>query len=146
MFGVGTELVCSRDDPALNTVYKLVEQETPRGTVGRFKLSRDKQTYPFAKQVYRASGADGTFTADTIARASAPSPGGEPLLVPVLSAGRLVTPLPPLDECRRRYAEQLGRLTASFLGLEPCEPYPVRVSEELKAEAQRLAAAGAWSS
>jgi nicotinate phosphoribosyltransferase len=145
VFGVGTELVCSRDDPALNTVYKLVEQETPQGTVGRFKLSKDKQTYPFAKQVCRASGADGMFTGDVIARATAPA-SGEPLLVPVLRAGRLVTTLPPLDECRRRCAEQLHRLPPPLLDLEPSTPYPVRVSEQLKAEAHRLAAGASWSS
>jgi len=145
VFGVGTELVCSRDDPALNTVYKLVEQETPQGIVGRFKLSKDKHTYPFAKQVYRESAADGTFPGDVIARATTPS-SGEPLLVPVLRAGQLVAPLPALDECRRRCAEQLHRLPPPLLGLEPSEPYPVCVSEELKAEARRLAAGAPWSS
>src|SRR5262249_20436849 len=53
VFGVGTELVTSRDEPTLSTVYKLVEQEAPQGLVGRMKMSAEKKTYPFAKQIYR---------------------------------------------------------------------------------------------
>src|SRR5262249_37679010 len=59
LFGVGTELVTSRDEPSLNTVYKLVEQDSGQGTIGRFKLAQDKKTYPYAKQVFRQIGADG---------------------------------------------------------------------------------------
>jgi nicotinate phosphoribosyltransferase len=142
VFGVGTELVTSRDDPSLNTVYKLVEQQTPAGVVGRFKLSREKQTYPYAKQVYRGSAADGTFTGDQIARTTESLPG-EPLLVPVLIEGRLAGPLPSLQEGRQRCAAQVARLPRALLALEPCDPYPVHVSEHLQEEARRLATARA---
>jgi nicotinate phosphoribosyltransferase len=139
IFGVGTELVTSRDEPSLGTVYKLVEQETPQGTVGRFKLSTDKKTYPFAKQVYRHSNADGTFAGDLIARATE-SMGAEPLLVPVLKDGRLLQPLPALESSRRRCAEQRARLPKELLGLKPCKGYPVRMSDQLEDELRRLAA------
>jgi nicotinate phosphoribosyltransferase len=137
-FGVGTELVTSRDEPALNAVYKLVEQETSEGLVGRIKLSKGKKTYPYAKQVYRERAADGTFAGDLIARATEP-PRGEPLLAPVLQQGRLVAPLPTPDECRARCAEQLRRLPPELLRLEPSRLYPVRVSELLEEELRRLA-------
>jgi nicotinate phosphoribosyltransferase len=137
VFGVGTELVTSRDDPSLNTVYKLVEQETAQGAVGRFKLSPGKQTYPFAKQVYRQTSPDGAFRGDLVVRAGEQA-SGVPLLVPVLQRGRLVAPLPALEECRSRYLEQRSRLPRELLELEPCaEGYPVRVSEELEAAVHR---------
>jgi nicotinate phosphoribosyltransferase len=129
-FGVGTELVTSRDDPTLSTVYKLVEQETPQGTIGPFKLSKEKHTYPFAKQVYRKTTADRTFQEDRIVRATEQSPG-EPLLVPVLKQGRLLQGLPSLEECRSRCREQRARLPEELLRLEAARPYPVRLSEEL---------------
>ncbi len=138
-FGVGTELVTSRDDPSLNTVYKLVEQETPKGTAGRFKLSTKKKTYPYAKQVFRRSSGDGLFSGDIIARETE-KVAGEPLLQPVMMAGKLVKPLPSLEQCRNRFAEQVRRLPAELLGLERCLPYPVRVSDYLEAEVGRLSA------
>jgi len=137
VFGVGTELATSRDEPTLNTVYKLVEQETPQGIVGRFKLSREKKTYPFAKQIYRQAASDRAFTGDLVARATERA-AGTLLLVPILQQGRLVNPLPSLHECRARCLDQLCRLPKSCLKLESCELYPVRVSGELEAEAHRL--------
>lgn len=138
VFGVGTELVTSRDEPTLGTVYKLVEQQTAIGTVGRLKQSRDKNTYPYAKQVYRQTAADGTFTGDVVARATERLEG-EPLLVPVLERGRLVRPLPDLEECRVRCRQQLARLPRELLALERGAAYPVRFSDHLEEEARRLA-------
>jgi nicotinate phosphoribosyltransferase len=137
VFGVGTELVTSRDDPSLNTVYKLVEQETPKGLIGRFKLSTAKKTYPFAKQVFRTC-ADGRFRGDVIARATERL-AGEPLLTPILKGGELLTPLPSVHECQTRFLDQRSRMPSELLSLDHATPYPVRVSDELEAESQRLA-------
>jgi nicotinate phosphoribosyltransferase len=136
VFGVGTELVTSRDEPTLNVVYKLVEQETPQGTVGRFKLSSGKATYPYPKQVYRRQDARGTFSGDRIVKATSQEQG-EPLLAPVLRRGELIEALPSLEASRRRCAEQLRRLPPELLALGPCPSYPVQVSEELEAELHR---------
>ncbi len=138
IFGVGTELVTSRDEPTLGTIYKLVEQQTKQGVVGRFKLSPGKNTYPFAKQVYRQTGPDGQFREDMIARATETMPG-EALLIPVLRAGQLVGPLPRIAEVRARCAAQREWLPPRLLSLEKADPYPVRVSPALEAEARRLA-------
>jgi nicotinate phosphoribosyltransferase len=132
VFGVGTELVVSRDEPALNAVYKLVEQQTPRGSVGRVKLSSGKKTYPHPKQVFRQSGPDGAFRGDVVAR-DTERQEGEPLLVPVLRQGELVAALPTLEECRTHCRRQLDRLPRELLSLEPAEAYSVRFSEELEA-------------
>jgi nicotinate phosphoribosyltransferase len=129
-FGVGTELVTSRDDPTLSTVYKLVEQETPQGMIGRFKHSEEKHTYPFAKQVFRKTTDDGKFQEDWIGRATEKL-AGEPLLIPVMKQGRLLQPLPSLENCRNRCRSQLSQMPKGLLRLEPSPPYPVRVSDEL---------------
>jgi nicotinate phosphoribosyltransferase len=138
IFGVGTELVTSRDDPSLNAVYKLVEQQTPAGSLGRFKLSPGKKTYPYPKQVYRRCDAYGTFRGDRIVKTTSRD-DGEPLLAPVLHQGELTEPLPPLEQCRRHCTEQLSRLPEELLALEPCQTYPVQVSDELEIELRRLA-------
>src|SRR5262249_13744117 len=67
LFGVGTDLSTSRDAPALGGVYKLVEVELPGRVEPKMKLSRDKVTYPYRKQVWREVSSDGPFVADVIA-------------------------------------------------------------------------------
>src|SRR5262245_25712324 len=131
VFGVGTELVTSRDEPTLSTVYKLVEQETGRGSVGRFKLAAEKKSYPFAKQVFRQTNAAGQFSGDIVARADESLPG-QPLLVPILRNGRLVNPLDSLSACQKRLAEELRGLAPELLRLEKAAAYPVTISERLE--------------
>lgn len=137
VFGVGTDLVTSRDEPALNVVYKLVEQQTPQGRVGRLKRSTGKMTYPYAKQVYRSQGRDGHFVGDRIVAAEEREEG-EPLLKLVLRQGHLVETLPSLEQIRSRWMDQRGRLPVELLDLGPCAPYPVAVSAWLEEEAARL--------
>lgn len=136
LFGVGTELAASRDEPTLSFVYKLVEQETPQGTFGRFKRSLGKTNYPHPKQVYRRQDSGGKFCGDCIVKATARLEG-EPLLTPVLQHGEPIDALSSLQESRRRCAEQLNRLPPELLALEPCPSYPVEVSAELEAEFSR---------
>ena len=134
-YGIGTELVTSRDAPALSMVYKLVELEGR----GVYKLAPGKRTYPAAKQVYRRLDADGRFAGDLAARADEPQPAdGQPLLVPILRGGRLAAPLPSLDAIRRRCAEQLAALPEPLRDLETDFVYPVEYSDLLEAEARRL--------
>jgi nicotinate phosphoribosyltransferase len=136
VFGVGTELVTSRDEPTLSTIYKLVEQETAHGVVGRFKLAAEKRTYPFAKQVFRQR-RDGSFAGDVVCRAGETAPG-EPLLAPVLRAGALVKPLDSLPICQARVGQQLRALPAALLGLDAAPPYPVAISPGLEAAVRQL--------
>ena len=138
VFGVGTEMAVSRDDPSLSAVYKLVELETERGPAGRVKRAEGKASYPFAKQVYRRSGADGLFHGDVVARDGEPC-DGEPLLAPVLRGGKLIGKLPAVDEVRARCHRQLERLPRELLHLESAPAYPVHVSEGLEAALRALA-------
>jgi nicotinate phosphoribosyltransferase len=88
IFGVGTELSTSRDEPALGGVYKMVEilsgQTTP---VPKMKLSRDKATYPCRKQVWRSS--DGRwifqFGRDRVLDRTREAAKGTPLLSKVMA-------------------------------------------------------------
>jgi nicotinate phosphoribosyltransferase len=132
-FGIGTELITSRDAPALSMVYKLVELDGK----GRFKLSPDKKTYPMAKQVFRRRGAGGRFAGDLVTRADETA-DGEPLLVAVVRSGRLVTPLPSLEAIRAHCRDQLASLPDDLKPLDSAAVYPVAYSDRLEADALRM--------
>ncbi len=139
VFGVGTEMAVSRDEPTLAMVYKLVEQATERGSAGRVKLAEGKKSYPFAKQVFRRSGADGVFRGDVVTR-DGERCEGEPLLAPILRQGRLIAALPTVEEVRTHCRRQIERLPRELLDLGPAPAYPVLVSEGLEAALRSLTA------
>jgi nicotinate phosphoribosyltransferase len=124
-FGVGTQLSTSADAPSLSAVYKLVELEICG--IQRFtaKFSDEKPSYPGSKQVFRDD------ARDVIAR-SGECGRGEALLRPVILGGRLIEPLPTLDQARARAAESLAKLPARLRQLEVTEPWPVIYSRELR--------------
>ena len=124
IFGVGTEMVTSRDDPALGGVYKLVEARQDGRRAPKVKLSCDKATYPFAKQVYRAAAEDGTFASDTIALDDEPTEGA-PLLEPVAREGRVCCETPNLADVRRRCLEGIERLPEAVRDIRRKAAYPV---------------------
>ena len=124
-FGVGTQLATSGDAPALSAIYKLVELDVNGSQRFTSKLSEDKVSVPGAKQVFR------DVARDVVAR-SGECGRGEALLRPVILAGRLVEPLPTLEQARRRAAESLGKLPAALRHLEAAEPWPVIYSRELR--------------
>ena len=117
-------------------VYKLVELEGK----GKFKLSPGKKTYPMAKQVFRKRDRQGRFFGDHVTRADETAEG-EPLLVPILRAGRLVSALPSLESIRRRCREQIAALPERLLGLDAQPDYPITYSDILEADAKRLMSA-----
>ncbi|MCS7015824.1 MAG: nicotinate phosphoribosyltransferase [Gemmatales bacterium] len=132
IFGVGTEMVTSRDEPSLNTVYKLVALQTPQGWVGTLKTSPEKHTYPFAKQIYRRRDSAGYFEQDWVGRADEQLPG-EPLLEIVLRDGQLVRPLPTLSEIQQRCRDQVAALPPGLHYLDSAsQPYPVHFTEALR--------------
>ena len=132
-FGVGTELITSRDAPALAMVYKLVEL----GGEGKFKLSPGKRTYPMAKQVFRRQDENSRFRGDHVTQADETAEG-EPLLMPILRSGRLVAGLPTLESIRGRCRDQIAALPERLLGLDAQPDYPITYSEALEALALRL--------
>jgi nicotinate phosphoribosyltransferase len=132
-FGVGTELITSRDAPALSLVYKLVELNGQ----GKFKLSPGKKTYPLAKQVHRFRDTKGRFSRDLVTRADETS-DGEPLLVPVIRRGELVAPLPRLDAIRDHCRRQVADLPDALRGNDARPVYPLAYSDALESEAVKL--------
>lgn len=135
-FGVGTDLVTSRDAPALSTVYKLVEMESGGRVLRPAKLSAGKITYPGRKQVFRFS-RDGEFTRDVVGLETENHASAERLLVRAIENGKLVRPLPSLQEARDRAAEQLRRLPPAVRALREPARYAVEISPELQATFER---------
>lgn len=131
-FGVGTELSTSRDAPALGGVYKLVELEKDGQHKPKMKLSQEKATYPYCKQVWRKIARDGSFSGDMIAASDEAPASDWPLLKPVMRAGQLTEPLPTLAATQRYAQEQLAALPARFKALREPAQYPVRYSTELE--------------
>lgn len=123
VFGVGTHLVVAEDAPSLDMAYKL---QSYAGRATR-KRSAGKATWPGCKQVHRRSGADGRFAGDTL-HLMDEAGDGEPLLVPVMRAGRLVAPLPALVDARDRARLQLAALPDALRLLTPVAPCSVEVS------------------
>jgi len=131
-FGVGTKMGTSADRPYLDVIYKLSETMTSPGVFSPImKLSKDKNTLPGRKQVYRFKDATGNFERDIIALAGEKM-GGEPLLVKVMDQGKLTYQLPTLNEIRSCTAENLSRLPEPYKKLTNAQQYPVELSINLQ--------------
>ncbi len=119
-FGVGTDMVTSRDCPALDLTYKLVEIQERNGTIKyKSKTSPQKKTIPGKKQVFRQYDKKGIFVKDTIGLASEDAPAGaRALLRPVIRDGKLTEALPSLETVRETAAAQLAQLPPGFRDID----------------------------
>jgi nicotinate phosphoribosyltransferase len=152
-FGVGTELSTSRDDPAMNGVYKLValrknkkrhgddnnksKLQTPDDIMLLYKLktSPGKKTYPGPKQIHRVIKNKRIFR-DIIVledEKETPSSLGVPLLQKILDNGGLTYEMPSIEKTQQYCFEQIKLLPDQFKDLDyiPKE-YPVIYSDKLK--------------
>ena len=129
-FGVGTKMGVSADAPWADSACKLVQYD------GRpvLKLSPGKQTAPGPKQVFRYRDAGGRYVRDVIGVAGQrpPMTGGEPLLAEVMRDGRRTDRSPAINELRRRFREEFGRLPDECKALKSPAAYPVVASVELQ--------------
>ncbi len=126
-FGVGTSLDVSADAPYLDCVYKIQEYAGE----ARRKRSTGKATWPGRKQVFRRSNSQGPIRGDTLALESEVV-DGEPLVVPLMRAGRRLHASPELGEVRSRCRSQLARLPRALRDLRDPEPYLVEISHGLR--------------
>jgi len=136
-FGVGTEMVTSKDAPALGGIYKLVEREHRGKTIPMMKFSEDKLTYPCRKQVYRATDKNDNFVDDVIGL-EGETIDGIPLLIPVMKEGKICYDLPTIHEIQRAATDNLARLAEPFKRLKDAKTYPVIKSKELEAKRQEV--------
>jgi nicotinate phosphoribosyltransferase len=142
-FGIGTSLTTSSDVPALDCAYKLQEY----AGIPRRKRSTGKATWPGRKQVWRRYGPDGRMAGDVLSVETDDQPG-EPLIQPVMRAGRRLHPQTNLDQCRAHAARELGRLPDALRRLRPSTAYPVVVADalvRLAAEVDRRQAGRAFA-
>jgi len=133
VLAVGTKVGTSADAPYLDAAYKLVEY------AGRpvMKLSEGKATLPGAKQVFRGPGC-----ADVLGLADEACPAGsEPLLEPVVRAGRRIGPRPSPAEAvaaaRERFEADLAALPPAARALRGPLRLRPRTSARLQALTQR---------
>jgi nicotinate phosphoribosyltransferase len=132
-FGIGSGMNASYDVPTLDCAYKLQEF----GGKARRKRSEGKSTWPGRKQVFRRYDPADKMVGDVLALDS-DHLAGEPLLRPVMRAGKRQADVETLEQARTRCHADLMRLPAELVTLEPAAtPYPVSVSDAL----QTLAAA-----
>jgi len=139
-FGVGTEMVTSKDAPALGGVYKLVEQEHEGKLIPKMKFSEDKATYPCKKQVYRIFDTDNNFSGDVVGLENEDI-NGTPLLQQIVKNGRPCYRLPAINEVQKTARDNITRLPQQFKRLENLHNYPITKSKKLemkKKEAELL--------
>ena len=125
-FGIGVNLAASIDVPAFDCAYKLQEYA---GKPKR-KLSEGKATWPGRKQVWRAYDTNGRMRGDILSLEN-DKQTGEPLIVPVMRAGKRVSPSPTLAQIRERTTRDLARLPEALARLEPGVEYPVKIADAL---------------
>jgi len=129
VFGVGTELATSSDDPTISGVYKLIEYQND----AKIKVSEEKITFPGIKQVFRVYNKNGEFKEDILALESEPIPtNSEALLEPIMRNGKLITKLPKIDEIQQFYLENIKKLPTTYKILEQVQIFILKISPELE--------------
>ena len=156
IWGVGTKMITSMDNPALGGVYKLAAEECDGVFVPRIKISENpaKVTNPGVKQLYRFyDKKSGKALADMIALHDEDFSSGEPieifdpentwkrmtlceyearkLLVPVFENGELVYELPALSEIAAYCKTELESFWDEYRRLTRPHRYKVDLSPKL---------------
>jgi nicotinate phosphoribosyltransferase len=138
-FGVGTELCTSRDDPALNGVYKLVAIKIRSNTFGgnkyqtiyKRKKSPGKQNYPGPKQVHRLSRNNKLIT-DILTLDDESISASNPMLKQYIKAGAVTERLPSILEIRNLCRIQVNMLPEKYRRLDNVpDSFPVVISDKL---------------
>lgn len=139
-FGVGTELSTSRDDPALNGVYKLVgiriKSKNFKGnkyqTIYKRKKSPGKENFAGPKQVHRLI-RNNTLVADILTLDDEEVRDGIPMLKQYIKSGSITERLPSIFEIRAWCRNQVSTLPEQFRMLDYVpESLPVAISEKLR--------------
>ena len=148
VWGVGTNLVTARDQPALGGVYKLAAIETSEGQwQPRIKLSEQpiKTSNPGIQQVRRYFNNQemigDTIYSELIGPPQTAHPGSmrhEDLLRPILRDGKLVDDLPSLDSVRERASQQRQQLSPELRQLREAPSYSVQLEPRLREQKMQM--------
>ena len=140
-FGVGTDMVTSRDAPALSVVYKMVARQEAGGQWRAVvKRSQDKATLGGRKQVWRHYGADGLADHDVMGLADERLAGRAAAAAVHRRRAAGGGPAEGAADCGAGQAADCG--TAPGRELRGGYAYAVQVSERLRAEQPRRADRG----
>lgn len=156
VWGVGTRMITSMNNPALGGVYKLAAEEINGEFMPRIKISENpaKVTNPGIKQVYRFYNTEtGKAIADLIALDGEDYTTGKPielfdpqntwkrmtltdyrarrLLVPVFEGGQVVYDCPALADIAAYAREELDSFWDEYKRLSKPHRYKVDLSEKL---------------
>lgn len=156
VWGVGTRMITSMDNPALGGVYKLSAEEVDGKFVPRIKISENpaKITNPGVKQLYRFyDRRSGKALADLLALDEEDFSSGEPLeifdpentwkrmtlcdyrmrqlLVPVFENGELVYDSPALPEIAAYAKQEMETFWDEYKRLNRPHRYKVDLSQKL---------------
>ena len=123
-FAVGTKMGVSADAPYFDIAYKLVKY----GGRPIMKLSTGKVTLVDKKQAYRHYNGQGRMCRDVIALRQEEVTGAVPLLRPVMGRGRIIRPLPSLNDSREYFLSQFALLPEPYKALRDPPLYPVALS------------------
>jgi nicotinate phosphoribosyltransferase len=127
-YGVGTKVGVSADAPWADTAYKLVEYDD-RPVL---KLSTGKESWPGKKQVFRLDDDQGWMSQDMIALRDEQITGARALLEPVMQGGKILGPLPTLEEAKSLCRGDLERLPDLYRRIVAPARYPVEFSARLR--------------
>ncbi len=124
LYGVGTRMGVSADQPWLDMAYKLVDYN------GRpvLKLSTGKVSLPGRKQIFRSAELKG----DVLGLREESHPGADALLNKVMENGKKIAPLPSLKEIRANFLEEFAHLDDRYKSLRSPALYSVELSSRLK--------------
>ncbi len=131
-FGVGTHMGTSSDLPFTDVIYKLVETGMPEGKpLPVMKISENKETLPFKKQVFRKFALGRIMKQDFIALASEKSPG-KPLLKKVMYRGQVLEKREDVITQRKKLKKKAESLPKELKSITAFCKYPVVLTERLK--------------
>ncbi len=123
-FGVGTEMIVSRDEPTLSAVYKLVDFNN----IPKIKLSQGKITYPGKKSLHRVK--QGNEQYDIIGL-KGEELNTKDLLEKVMVNGESLIPPPILKDVRDYSMKQVSQLPSLYHNISKSVPYQVKTSRGL---------------
>jgi len=130
-FGVGTELVTSKDAPALSGIYKVVQESSKGYEHPLMKLSKDKVTLPGKKQIFRYE-KNGFYQYDILALYNENVSKGFPLLRKAIEKGKRIYPKESLLEIRKYVQQQLMKLPEKYKRIKNPALFKVKISKGLK--------------